>query len=284
MANVPSSVSSLGAGTRSDRPLRSQGSSGLITGQSVSGGGDISLQRMAASHLKANDRAGQSGLKEEPALLLETFTHDPVSSHGCKHSIRRRSCLPPCCGRRAAVSALRNFNYTHFLPGMNSSPHPSTFSSSSRRPQDCAGAAGRDTNTSWQPPGRAGVTETRVSAAGWRNSGRRQFYCYLPKRANYIRSLMWNLFCRLSVNKLCGSSQAAYLTSSVPFPHTSSSTFTRAGSCRAFTGRTKHPLWVNKNTLGGSQQAPSDTRVSSRRPASFPRVLLPYFHFHGAPD
>lgn len=31
--------------------------------------------------------------------------------------------------------------------------------------------------------------------AGWRNSGRRQFYCYLPKRANYIRSLMWNLFC-----------------------------------------------------------------------------------------
>lgn len=42
-----------------------------------------------------------------------------------------------------------------------------------------------------------------------------QFYCYLPKRANYIWSLMWNLFCRLSVNKLCGSLQAAYLTLSL---------------------------------------------------------------------
>lgn len=57
-----------------------------------------------------------------------------------------------------------------------------------------------------------------------------QFYCYLPKRANYIWSLMWNLLCGLSVSKLCGSSQAAYLTFSGPFPHTSSSTLTRAGS------------------------------------------------------
>lgn len=76
--------------------------------------------------------------------------------------------------------------------------------------------------------------ETRGSAAGRRNSGPVQFYCYLPKRANYIWSLRWDLFCRLSVNKLCGSSQAAYLTFSGPSPHTSSSTFTRAGSCGAF--------------------------------------------------
>lgn len=41
---------------------------------------------------------------------------------------------------------------------------------------------------------------------------------------------MWNLFCRLSVNKLCGSLQAAYLTLSVRFAHTRSAAFTHAAS------------------------------------------------------
>lgn len=88
-----------------------------------------------------------------------------------------------------------------------------------------------------------------VKPARWRQSqwleggipenGQIQFYCYLPKTVNYIWSLMWNLFCRLSVNKLCGSLQAAYLTFSVHFPHTGSATLTRAESSalRIFTGK-----------------------------------------------
>lgn len=122
-------------------------------------------------------------------LLLETFTHDPVSSHGRKHSIPRRSCLPPRCGRGSIVPALWNVNYTDFLPGLNSSPplRPPPLRPPSPLPRgDRRTAPELDRDTSWQRPGPAGVTEPSVSAAGWRNLGRRQFYCYLAKRANYM--------------------------------------------------------------------------------------------------
>lgn len=173
-----------------------------------------------------------------------------------------------------AAGRLWNVNYTDFLLGVNSSPRPvllppSTFSSSSGRPQD------QDTNTSWQPAGRAGVMETRGSAAGRRNSGPVQFYCYLPKRANYIWSLMWNLFCRLSVNKLCGSSQAAYLTFSEPFPHTSSSTFTRAGSCGAFTAN------GTSESLQQAHQTPRSALASFSGPA--PPQEAPPLHMRPLP-
>lgn len=98
-----------------------------------------------------------------------------------------------------------------------------------------------------------------------------QFYCYLPKTVNYIWSLMWNLFCRLSVNKLCGSLQAAYLTVSVHFPHTGSATLTRAASCRYSQAKKKRnkkgqdlSVWGNNRLLHHSHNSPLDISGQSK--------------------
>lgn len=73
------------------------------------------------------------------------------------------------------------------------------------------------------------------------------------------------------MNKLRGSSQTAYWTFAGPFPHTSRSTFTRAGSCGAFkaVGTTELPVWGNKRLLDGTQRPPQ-TPVSPLLVCSFP--------------
>lgn len=104
-------------------------------------------------------------------LLLETFTRDPVSSHGRKHSIPRRSCLPPRCGRGSVVPALWNVNYTDFLPGLNSSPplRPPPLRPPSPRPRGdrrTASELDRDADTSWQRPG-PGRRDGAERLRGW---------------------------------------------------------------------------------------------------------------------
>lgn len=84
---------------------------------------------------------------------------------------------------------------------------------------------------------------------GIQEKGQMPFYCYLPKWDNYIWSLMWNLFCRLSVNKLCGSLQAAYLTFSVHFLHTGSTTFTHAVNRGASTGTRSFQFKATEDSL-----------------------------------
>lgn len=75
---------------------------------------------------------------------------------------------------------------------------------------------------------------------------------------------MWNLFCRLSVNKLCGSLQAAYLTFSVHFPHTGSITLTRAVSWGYSQAKGQGPfsLGQQKPPWSYSQQPPQTFSVN----------------------
>lgn len=116
---------------------------------------------------------------------------------------------------------------------------------------------------------------------GIQEKGQMPFYCYLPKRDNYIWSLMWNLFCRLSVNKLCGSLQAAYLTFSVHFPHTGSTTFTHAvnrGASQA-TGTRSFQFKATKDSLIVFTMSPQTFSVKvSHDSLHDPLKLLPDVH------
>lgn len=194
--------------------------------------------------------------REEPELVLEALRHVQVLLTDVNIPYAGALVYLP----DVAAGPLWNVNYTDFLLGMNSSPRlcplpPSPLPQGDRR-------------TRTQTP------ETRGSAAGRRNSGPVHFYCYLPKRANYIWSLMWNLFCRLSVNKLCGSSQAAYLTFSGPFPHTSSSIFTRAGSCGEVTAAaTPESLQQARQTPLASPSGPFPPSEAPPPPSEAPPRL-----------
>lgn len=77
---------------------------------------------------------------------------------------------------------------------------------------------------------------------------------------------MWNLFCRLSVNKLCGSLQAAYLTFSVHLPHTGSTTLTRAASWgySQAEGQGASSPRQQKSPWSYSQQPPQTLSVTGR--------------------
>lgn len=174
-------VPSPGAGA--GRPLRSQSRTGLITGQQRAA--EMTSASRGRRRLLGEPKAEREE-REEPELVLESLQHVQVLPTDVNIPYAAALVYLP----DVAGGPLWNVNYTDFLLGMNSSPR--------LRPPPCVHLLLllRETTGPGQTPvGRAGVREPRGSAAGRRNSGPVQLYCYLPKRANYIWSPMWNLFC-----------------------------------------------------------------------------------------